>query len=119
MIRVAISNYRIRRIEDNVIRFRYKDRGKNTWKTLALDAMGFVRRFLQHVLPKGFMQIGHYCFLNPNYALPIEEIRELISFIHDIMAIFIWMKHATDSLSLPLRTLIIAVDTRGVIYAIE
>jgi len=50
--------------------------------------MEFIRRFLQHVLPKGFMKIRHYGFLNPNSALPIEKIRELISFIHDIVALF-------------------------------
>ncbi len=50
--------------------------------------MEFIRRFLQHVLPKGFMKIRHYGFLNPNSALPIEKIRELISFIHDIIALF-------------------------------
>ena len=55
---------------------------------MALDAMEFIRRFLQHVLPKGFMKIRHYGFLNPNSALPIEKIRELISFIHDIIALF-------------------------------
>ena len=55
---------------------------------MALDAMEFIRRFLQHVLPKGFMKIRHYGFLNPNSALPIEKIHELISFIHDITALF-------------------------------
>jgi len=55
---------------------------------MALSAMEFIRRFLQHVLPKGFMKIRHYGFLNPNSALPIEKIRELISFIHDIVALF-------------------------------
>lgn len=53
------------------------------------DAMEFIRRFLQHVLPKGFMKIRHYGFLNPNSTLTIEKIRELISFIHDIVVLFI------------------------------
>ncbi len=35
------------------------------------------------------MEIRHYGFLNPNYALSVEKIRELISFIHDIVALFI------------------------------
>ena len=43
------------------------------------------RRFLQHVLPKGFMKIRYYGFLNPNSALSIEKVRELISFIHDVI----------------------------------
>ena len=89
VFRVAISNNRIKSIENGVIKFGYKDREKEKWKTIALDAMEFIRRFLQHVLPKGFMKIRHYGFLNPNSALSIEKIRELISFIHDIIALFV------------------------------
>jgi hypothetical protein len=88
VFRVAISNNRIKSIENDVIKFLYKDREKKKWKIMALDAMEFIRRFLQHVLPKGFMKIRHYGFLNPNSELPIEKIRELISFIHDIVALF-------------------------------
>ena len=85
VFRVAISNNRIKSIENNVIKFSYKDRQKKTWKTMNLDAMEFIRRFLQHVLPKGFMKIRHYGFLNPNSSFSIEQIRELISLIHDVI----------------------------------
>jgi hypothetical protein len=85
VFRVAISNHRIKSIENGVITFHYKDRQKATWNTMALDAMEFIRRFLQHVLPKGFMKIRHYGFLNPNSSLSIERIRELISLIHDVI----------------------------------
>ena len=43
-----------------------------------LDAMEFLRRFLQHVLPTGFMKIRYYGFLHPSSSVPLEEIRELI-----------------------------------------
>ncbi len=85
VFRVAISNNRIKSIENNVIKFQYKDRQKKSWKTMALDAMEFIRRFLQHVLPKGFMKIRHYGFLNPNSSLPIEEIRKLIALIQNVV----------------------------------
>ncbi|WP_459893817.1 transposase, partial [Desulfothermus okinawensis] len=49
VFRVAISNNRIKSIENGVITFLYKNRQKKTWKTMALDAMEFIRRFLQHV----------------------------------------------------------------------
>lgn len=88
VFRVAISNNRIKSFDNDVIKFLYKDRAKKKWKIMALDAMEFIRRFLQHVLPKGFMKIRYHGFLNPNYALSIEKIRELISFIHDIVALF-------------------------------
>jgi len=82
VFRVAISNNRIKRINDNAIRFSYKDRERKTWKTMELKPMEFIRRFLQHVLPSGFMKIRHYGFLNPNSSLSIEKLRELISLVH-------------------------------------
>ena len=85
VFRVAISNNRIKSIENQTIKFLYKDRKKKTWKTIRLDAMEFIRRFLQHVLPKGFMKIRHYGFLNPNSPFSIEQLRELISLIHDVI----------------------------------
>jgi hypothetical protein len=99
VFRVAISNNRIRSFQNNVIKFQYKDRKKKTWKTMSLDAMEFIRRFLQHVLPKGFMKIRHYGFLNPNSPFSIEQLRELISLIHDVIRdllpqIPVYKKHA-------------------------
>lgn len=85
VFRVAISNNRIKCIENGLIKFQYKNRQKKSWKTMTLDAMEFIRRFLQHVLPKGFMKVRHYGFLNPNTTLSIEKIRELISLIHDVI----------------------------------
>jgi hypothetical protein len=82
VFRVAISNNRIKSISDNGIRFSYKDRERKTWKTMELKPMEFIRRFLQHVLPEGFMKIRHYGFLNPNSSLSIDRLRELISLVH-------------------------------------
>ncbi len=86
VFRVAISNNRIKSIENNSIKFLYKDRQRKTYKTITLDAMEFIRRFLQHVLPKGFMKIRHYGFLNPNSSFSIEKLRELISLIHNVIS---------------------------------
>lgn len=86
VFRVAISNNRIKSIENNVIKFTYKDRERKTWKTMSLEPMEFIRRFLQHVLPKGFMKIRHYGFLNPNSPFSIEKLRELISLTHNVIA---------------------------------
>ena len=62
--RVAISNRRLVGMEDGNVRFRYKDYsdgGKQ--KVLPLRGTEFIRRFLLHVLPRGFMKIRHYGFL--------------------------------------------------------
>jgi len=40
--------------------------------------MEFIRRFLQHVLPTGFMKVRYYGFMNPNCAVPLDHITTLI-----------------------------------------
>jgi hypothetical protein len=62
--RVAISNPRIAYVGDGVVRFRYQDYadGGRT-KEMTLAGTEFLRRFLRHVLPKGFMRIRHYGLL--------------------------------------------------------
>ena len=62
--RVAISNNRLLSFDDDEVRFRYKDYAHgNRRKVLTLDAGEFIRRFLLHVLPHGFMRIRHYGLL--------------------------------------------------------
>ena len=58
--RVAISNYRLLKIEDDHVHFRYRDyRDDNKQKVMALHAREFMRRFLLHVLPSRFVRIRH------------------------------------------------------------
>lgn len=62
--RVAISNARLLKLEEGRVTFRYKDYADNhRQKTMTLDAVEFLRRFVQHVLPKGFVKIRHYGLL--------------------------------------------------------
>lgn len=62
--RVAISNHRLLSCDDTAVRFRYKDYTHgNRRKVLALEPAEFIRRFLLHVLPSGFMRIRHYGIL--------------------------------------------------------
>jgi hypothetical protein len=62
--RVAISNNRLVSLNDAAVRFRYKDYAHgNRHKVLALEPAEFIRRFLLHVLPAGFMRIRHYGIL--------------------------------------------------------
>ena len=62
--RVALSNDRLVSVTDAEVRFRYKDYANgNARKVLALQPAEFIRRFLLHVLPSGFMRIRHYGLL--------------------------------------------------------
>src|SRR6266478_3539364 len=63
--RVAISNNRLLDIENDRVRFLWKDyRDDNRQKTMTLSADEFIRRFLIHVLPDGFQRIRDYGFLS-------------------------------------------------------
>jgi hypothetical protein len=62
--RVAISNARLLELRDGRVTFRYKDyTDGQQHKTMTLDAVEFLRPFVQHVLPKGFVKIRHYGLL--------------------------------------------------------
>jgi len=78
VFRVALSNNRIVKVENRRVFLRYKKTGSNRWRTLELEVMEFMRRFLQHVLPTGFMKVRYYGFLSPTCKVPIENIRTLI-----------------------------------------
>ena len=58
--RIAITNGRILAIDERTVTFRYKDRKRQQWRTCTLTGHEFMRRFLQHVLPKGFHKIRYY-----------------------------------------------------------
>lgn len=62
--RVAISNSRLLSLENGRVTFEWKDYADgNQSKTMTLDAVEFIRRFLLHVLPSGFVRIRHFGFL--------------------------------------------------------
>ena len=64
--RVAITNNRIEKIENDRVTFRYKNSDTHQWETATLPALEFIHRFLQHVLPKNFIKIRYYGFMAPN-----------------------------------------------------
>ena len=63
--RIAISNNRILRIQDGKVYFHYRDSANgNQTRQTSLPASEFIRRFLLHALPKGFVRIRHYGLLS-------------------------------------------------------
>ena len=78
--RVAISNNRIVSIDNGNVTFTYRDReGNNEIREMTLDAHEFIRRFLLHVLPMGFMKIRYFGFLShKNKKEAIALLRKLI-----------------------------------------
>jgi len=81
--RVAISNSRLIALDNGRVTFKVKDYrtdGPDRYKTMTLDAAEFIRRFLIHVLPKGFHRIRHYgLFANGSRAEFLARARELLA----------------------------------------
>ena len=62
--RIAISNARLRQVDEHSVTFSYKDyRQDARSREMTLSGDEFVRRFLLHILPKGLMRVRHYGFL--------------------------------------------------------
>jgi len=78
--RIAISNNRIQSMRGESVTFRFKDRKQHSKsKTMTLDAVLFMRRFLFHILPKGFVRIRHYGILgSPTKKETLALCRELL-----------------------------------------
>ena len=60
VFRTAISNARILGMDETHVTFRHKDRNADRWRTMRLEGVEFLRRFLGHVLPRGFHKIRYY-----------------------------------------------------------
>ena len=78
--RVAITNNRIDSLKNDKVTFTYRDRSdENKAKQLTVNAEEFIRRFLLHILPGGFMKIRYFGFLaNTNKKVCIPLIQQLI-----------------------------------------
>jgi len=85
VFRVAISNARVVAYDGRNVTFKYQKVRSSKWKKMTLPAIEFMRRYLQHVLPGGFMKVRHYGFLSPNFGVPIQKIRELICVLYELL----------------------------------
>jgi hypothetical protein len=81
--RVALSNHRLVCLEEGRVTFRYQDYAADQrQKLLTLDAVEFLRRFVQHVLPRGFVKIRHYGLLaNRGRQAKLTVCRQLLQVV--------------------------------------
>ncbi|HEY4362992.1 MAG TPA: IS91 family transposase [Bryobacteraceae bacterium] len=79
--RVAISNHRLVEFKDGLVTFRWKDYAAgNRKRVMTVRSDEFLRRFLLHVLPRGFVRIRHFGFLtNRSRAVLVPLCRQLVS----------------------------------------
>jgi hypothetical protein len=79
VFRVAIGDHRIVSCDSGRVTFTYRKVGSNRRRKMTPDAMEFLRRFLQHVLPSGLPKVRHYGFLSPAGSISLELVRWLIA----------------------------------------
>jgi len=79
VFRVAIGDHRIVSCDDGQVTFTYRRSGSNRPRKMTLDATEFIRRFLQHVLPKGFRRIRTYGWLSPAAKKRFATVRTLLN----------------------------------------
>jgi cation transport regulator ChaB len=78
LFRVAISNSRIRRADADTVTFQYKKQKSDKLKNTTIPTTEFIRRFLQHVLPKGFVKVRHYGLLAANGSHDFKKLAQMI-----------------------------------------
>jgi hypothetical protein len=75
IFRVALSNNRIVGVQDDRVTFRYRDSTTKQMRSCTLSAEAFIGRFLQHILPKGFVKVRYYGLLRMGKGRLFEHVR--------------------------------------------
>ena len=98
VFRTAISNHRIISMDNTQVLFKYTDTKSGINKTMRLSAFEFIRRFLQHVLPIGFMKIRYYGFMHPSTKIPVKL---AVALLEALFSTRPKNREASESLGLP------------------
>ncbi len=77
--RAAITDTRILHVDSRAVTFRYANATTGSWRTMTLCGDEFLRRFLQHVLPRGFHKVRYYGFWRPQAAGIREALQERLT----------------------------------------
>lgn len=78
--RVALTNHRIERFDQDYVTFRYTHARSGQTRSVRLPVQTFLARFLQHVLPRGFAKIRSYGLLSSSRQPDLERARHLLEF---------------------------------------
>ncbi|MDQ5854092.1 MAG: IS91 family transposase [Chloroflexota bacterium] len=79
IFRVALSNNRIVGVAHDHVTFRYRLAETKQTKTCTLPAVTFIRRFLQHVLPRGFVKVRYYGLFSPGKRSVLAQVRAVLA----------------------------------------
>ena len=78
VFRIAITNSRIVGLDERTVSFRTKHRQSRRWRTCTLEGAEFMRRFLQHVLPKGLHKVRYFGLWHSSKRLTASKVRLLL-----------------------------------------
>ena len=81
IFRVALSNSRIVGVAHDHVTFRYRVAETKHTKTCTLPAATFIRRFLQHVLPRGFVKVRYYGLFSPGKRSVLAQVRAMLAVV--------------------------------------
>ena len=76
IFRPAISNGRLLSLEGEIVSFRYQDSQTKQWTICRLKALEFLRRYLQHVLPRGFVKVRYYGLYGHRHRQRLSRLRQ-------------------------------------------
>lgn len=103
IFRIAISNHRILAVGKDSVTFKYSDnRDNGLEKVMTLPALEFIRRFLSHVLPAGFVRVRHFGLHHASCRTKLQHARRLLGLPFQLPVIlklkFLdWFQHITGS----------------------
>ena len=78
VFRVALTNARIVGLDDDTVTFQYKERKTARSRTCCLNGDEFMRRFLQHVLPRGFHKVRYFGLWHPAQRHNAARVRQML-----------------------------------------
>jgi len=78
VFRVATTNARTVGLDDRTVAIRHKDRRSNQWRTSRMPGDEFMRRFLQHVPPKGLHKVRHFGLWHPSHRKQAARVRRFL-----------------------------------------
>jgi Putative transposase/Transposase zinc-binding domain len=79
IFRVALSNNRIVGVQDDRVTFRYRDGDTKQMRPCTLPALAFIGRFLQHILPHGFVKVRYYGLFRLGNRCMLEQARVVLA----------------------------------------
>jgi Putative transposase len=78
VFRVALTNARIVSLDDETVTIQYKERKTGRSRTCRLSGQEFMRRFLQHVLPRGFHKVRYFGLWDPSQHQNAARVRQML-----------------------------------------